>query len=1515
MAPYIKQASLYLFAFLIINISQTLVSGNVFTLEPKDNYFVSKTDPVQITCQAKNVHDITFECFSKRIPETSIEKGNDETVPDDEVQASIIVTYADVTSNGQTITCECIAVGPAEEILGRSKPATVNAFDDDNVFIKRQPQDATVNEGENVRFDCGITETKQITRFLWRRQRSWIKPTEERISVAENGSLTISEVTKADSGPYFCTVRIGNKRLDSTSATLTVAEKKDLSKTDEKLQIITQPQSVEANQGENVRFDCGATVTKSQPLISWRKSGKLLQPASDTRLSIARDGSLTISGVTLSDAGYYTCIVRVQSQRVESVRAELKVRDETELSETYEKLQIITQPRNAEVNRGENVRFDCGVKATRQKPTISWLKNEIELLTAVNPRLTIDENGSLSITGATRNDIGQYSCKVILSNQIVKSQRAKLIITELKPYFTNTPKAEYFVSRDQDAYYHCTGITAVLQIFCNGKKLEKHEYTQQQGIVLDNKKELKAMLNISYTKVSDYLAKNPGVQYNCTCVLMNPVSGVPLNAEAESLITIGSLGPRFTVEPSDTTVDVKTTVKLQCEHTDGRPKPVINWYKDGQLVDVTTKQSMADLWIKDVSDSDAGEYYCVASNLYGEYRSRTAKLIVLPEVWTIDDLLVTPLPEVTYIAEDQKVNLTCVFHHTNNVHAKCAGERLSDTQYDLKTNALITPVEATLTIMLSADLVAQDRDNFFCVCEALKYENKTYVTYTSKPGYVYISTIDSAFKKDPMSQTVEENDKVTLMCIPPEGRPQPEIYWLKDGVRIDEKRDTDYSIKTGSLVIEQVQSSNAGVYECVAYNGYVTRNSQPAAISIRGGTTIDPDMTTEIDSSIIKGDLEEEYYLTGDSIRLGCYDDEAQNINFVCNSQTYKGIGSSITIENTSYKLFELEVTKEEVQKYNMENNQPYICQCEIYRNQQKELGTEAKVYIAFLENKFLEEPMDREVDEGQDVMLSCKPPRAFPGPETHWQKDGKNITATQGKYELEMGNLNIKDFSDEDVGIYTCVVDVLEGQLKKSSRGAFIRIKEDPEVITTQVSRVVETRPNKGVIKENSFISKELPEISYIIKGKPLELLCEAYGVDDIQIWCGGEQITTKVTKRVDENSNMNTVVQGSAEVTEETLGDEERITCQCRALYSEDGDDMTYNAREGSVELASLDEKFETELSTDVITLMQGDNHIFMCIPPKGNPPPKIMWFKDNETQMANIAGEGMLSLIDVELDAAGDYTCVAENVAGRRISGPAKVIVIPKNDSTTNVTPAMPENTYFESTTMNIEGKNDTPLNTCTNRLEKCTKLAMDKNCSNLNIGEKCVTQFKENCNNPTASLLEDMVTQWRSQCSQETSVIDDSESAKPDMTTAMSEDAGKDIEVEEEFINTKNKETLAGTNFVDNTEESTSQSSSSSEDIQKENVHSTVGQDKSDDSEEDVDNTDNDSEKINKNVEVKAEIDEDKMMQKENSQEENASDAEGAKSAVKDPENSAFGLHMSVLLTTLMQLMLVAMLSWR
>jgi len=81
--------------------------------------------------------------------------------------------------------------------------------------------------------------------------------------------------------------------------------------------------------------------------------------------------------------------------------------------------------------------------------------------------------------------------------------------------------------------------------------------------------------------------------------------------------------------------------------------------------------------------------------------------------------------------------------------------------------------------------------------------------------------------------------------------------------------------------------------------------------------------------------------------------------------------------------------------------------------------------------------------------------------------------------------------------------------------------------------------------------------------------------------------------------------------------------------------------------------------------VELATGHTAILRCRPPRAEPEPLVTWKKDgvalpSDGDRVFVDLSGSLHVMDARRDDSGQYACVAQNVAGRRQSAPAILIV---------------------------------------------------------------------------------------------------------------------------------------------------------------------------------------------------------------------------------------------------------------
>ncbi|XP_055637390.1 netrin receptor unc-5-like [Toxorhynchites rutilus septentrionalis] len=187
-------------------------------------------------------------------------------------------------------------------------------------------------------------------------------------------------------------------------------------------------------------------------------------------------------------------------------------------------------------------------------------------------------------------------------------------------------------------------------------------------------------------------------------------------------------------------------------------------------------------------------------------------------------------------------------------------------------------------------------------------------------------------------------------------------------------------------------------------------------------------------------------------------------------------------------------------------------------------------------------------------------------------------------------------------------------------------------------------------------------PQSTHVIRNKPAILKCKAANALQVHFKCSGSSKPPPSVEEshVDPHSGVHfqeVIATISRDLVYEYFG-KPPFKCECHA-WSPRGKTISQPA---SIVVAYLKKNFilpSTKVRSEAGTKLE-----IGCTAPKGYPKPQITWLKNNfsltSSPLLSFNSEGNIVLSSVRLQDIGNYTCVAENIAGKRTSEPIELVV---------------------------------------------------------------------------------------------------------------------------------------------------------------------------------------------------------------------------------------------------------------
>uniref|UniRef100_A0A7N8XAL3 Heparan sulfate proteoglycan 2 n=1 Tax=Mastacembelus armatus TaxID=205130 RepID=A0A7N8XAL3_9TELE len=584
----------------------------------------------------------------------------------------------------------------SSRIISLQPKLLVSAAGLQSPIIAIEPHSAAVRVGESASFRCRVYSGAQPVRLEWKLANK--QPLPDNVRVSPDGSvITITNARPNNHGAYNC-VASNPFGITQTIVSLIVKETP--------VAVITPVGPVRVRVGDPINMECQATG-EPRPSVSWhrldtnRKIIELYQLFSLVQILVARR----------EDSGTYVCTARSNEGTTES-KVEVIVEGGSQVPSvprasvpeplmvvvdgqtatlrceahgfpspkiTWSKLRsslprkhkvvnntlilpnvgrqdsgeyicsatntmgtsevtimvdvetppyVTSVPNDVAVRIGEVIRLQCLAHGT---PPLTYTWTKID--GPISPRAEIS-GGDLQINLATAEDSGNYKC--VSTNKVGNSEVIARVTILCLSFLSVAPLA---VRVSPQVEVKARGSAVEFTCLVAGGVETKIEWLKEGGALPPNHHIKDGVLRIENLDQS-----NEGV-YICRA------TSTYGQAQDTARLTIQAL-PKvmINVRTSVQTVMIGNSVEFECQAV-GDPDPTVKWSKVGGSLSAHIMVKGGMLKIEQVTEADAGQYRCTATNDVGSVQSQVV-------------LNVQSLPQIAALPETKEVPVgsDAVFH-------------------------------------------------------------------------------------------------------------------------------------------------------------------------------------------------------------------------------------------------------------------------------------------------------------------------------------------------------------------------------------------------------------------------------------------------------------------------------------------------------------------------------------------------------------------------------------------------------------------------------------------------------------------------------------------------------------------------------------------------------------------------------------------------------------------------------------------------------------------------------------
>ncbi|XP_064813459.1 basement membrane-specific heparan sulfate proteoglycan core protein isoform X4 [Oncorhynchus masou masou] len=596
-----------------------------------------------------------------------------------------VLTIADARPSNQG-TYNCVATN----LFGITQSIVSLIIRESPVATVTPQGPVRVKMGEPINLECQASGEPRPSVTWHRLDRARNTMLSSPVPMESNAVMQVLVARPEDSGTYVCTAR-NDEGTTETRVEVIVEGAAQVPVTPRAS--VPDPLMVVV-EGQSTTLRCDAHGFPA-PKITWSK----LRAPLPWRHKVV-DNTLILPNVGRADSGEYICNA-TNSMGTTEVTIMLDV--ETPPYAT-------SLPDDVAVRVGEVIRLQCLAHGT--PPLLfQWTKLNGSLSTRADV-----QGGDLQINLATPEDAGTYKC--VATNKVGTSE-AHATVTVRSPLAVRVSPQVEVKARGSAVEFTCSavgGLGTTMEWLKEGGALPPNHHIKDGVLRIENLEQ-----------------RNEGI-YICRA------TSVHGQAQDSAKLTIQAL-PKvmINVRTAVQTVMVGNSVEFECQAI-GEPQPTVRWSRVGGPLPAHIMVKGGMLKIEQVSDADAGQYRCTATNDVGSVQSQVVLHVQsLPQI--------AALPELNEVTVGSDAVLPCV----------ASGYPVPAIKWSKLDGELPPKCRQVVNTLTVPEVTHEDSGTYVCTASnkqgkvealtTLKVHDRVMPYFTQEPlSYLTLPTIKNAYK-------------------------------------------------------------------------------------------------------------------------------------------------------------------------------------------------------------------------------------------------------------------------------------------------------------------------------------------------------------------------------------------------------------------------------------------------------------------------------------------------------------------------------------------------------------------------------------------------------------------------------------------------------------------------------------------------------------------------------------------------------------------------------------------------